>query len=208
MYIPANMEIDDPVELREFISTFSFATLVSSDLQATHMPLVLEPDSGEHGALIGHFARANRHWKKLDGSQVLVMFWGPHTYISPTWYADAPAVPTWNYAAVHVTGQLSLCNAEGTTAILDKMMGHYEPQLLRDRDVVTHDIQAKMLGAIVGFRIAIETIEGKQKLGQLRSEGDQRGVTSALTRSDRRDAQELLDFMKHKRLGLGDNHEE
>eukprot|EP00493_Phyllostaurus_siculus_P004185 UN04205 len=125
------MQIDDNAELLALIQTWSFANVVSEDLQASHLPLVLDRSTGGNDALLGHFARANPHWKQLDGGRVLVIFNGPHAYISPSWYAAGPAVPTWNYAAVHVHGQLTLCDAAGTAEVTVKMMAYYEPSLLK-----------------------------------------------------------------------------
>src|ERR1044071_9879011 len=72
---------------------------------ATHLPFILEADEGPYGTLFGHMARANPQWRDFDASQpVLVIFQGPHTYVSPSWYEVALSVPTWNYAAVHAYG--------------------------------------------------------------------------------------------------------
>ena len=78
---------------------------------ATHLPLVVK-DEGEHGLLEGHFARANPQWKSLDGQETLVVFNGPHSYVSPTLYVEELSVPTWNYIAIHAYGTLSLVEDE------------------------------------------------------------------------------------------------
>src|ERR1700690_2865826 len=108
MYIPKSFEVTDSSTLHEFIETYSFGTLVTIAGEqpiATRIPLILDRTSGRHGTLLGHVARANPQWRPFDGDrQCLVMFDGPHAYVSPTWYATSPAVPTWNYATVHVYG--------------------------------------------------------------------------------------------------------
>ncbi|MEM7209476.1 MAG: FMN-binding negative transcriptional regulator [Pseudomonadota bacterium] len=204
MYIPPNMGIAERSECEAFIASNSFAVLTSSDLQVTHLPLVLSEDCTR---LRGHFARANRHWRQLEEQRVVAVFSGPHAYISPSWYADSPAVPTWNYAAVHVYGTVKLTSDEMLAETLDQMLQHFEPALLETRDIVTPDYQAKLQRAIIGFEIDIESIEGKQKLGQLRSGGDQRGVSKALASSDRLDDRMLNEYMKQTGLGLGNNEE-
>ena len=202
MYIPDKMSIESPEEVSRVIESHSFATLVSGDLQATHLPLVL--DCEKH-CLLGHFARANRHWKSLDGEPVLAIFAGPHAYISPGWYDQKPAVPTWNYVAVHVYGSLRIVDRERTNEIMDTMLAFFEPSLLESRDVVTPAIQQQMLSAIVGCEISIDRIEAKEKLGQLRSVDDQRGTVAGLSATQRRDAGALLDYMNDRKLGIGNS---
>ena len=109
MYIPKAFQVSDSRVLAEFIASNSFATLISSvqgSLFATHLPLILDQSRSSQGVLLGHVARANRHWQAFDGQQeALAIFHGPHAYISPSWYASSsPAVPTWNYAVAHVYG--------------------------------------------------------------------------------------------------------
>ena len=105
MYSPGHFQINDPETLTAFMREHSFATIVTHDgavPHATHMPVLLDPDRGPQGTLVSHMARANPQWKHFaDGREVLVIFTGPHAYVSPAWYATTPAVPTWNYTAVH-----------------------------------------------------------------------------------------------------------
>ena len=87
MYIPRKMVMNEEDSARRFIAAYPFGLMVSPSLAATHLPFILDPQEGEKGA--------------LSGQRVLVVFSGPHTYISPRWYPPKEAVPTWNYAAVH-----------------------------------------------------------------------------------------------------------
>src|SRR5262245_45198 len=120
MYIPASFRVDDPDVLDAFVEQYSFATLVSvrdSSPFATHVPLLIDR---ERRVLLGHFARANPHCDAIGSTfESLAIFNGPHAYISPSWYATAPAVPTWNYAAVHVYGRLSAISEERTSKLVD-----------------------------------------------------------------------------------------
>jgi transcriptional regulator len=108
MYIPKAFHVSDRSVLDAFITHNSFATLVSTvdgTLYATHLPLIFDRTPSSPGVLLGHVARANPHWRAFDGHQeALAIFHGPHAYISPSWYATSPAVPTWNYAVVHAYG--------------------------------------------------------------------------------------------------------
>src|ERR1700686_3117150 len=104
MYIPSFNHVNDRAILLEAMRTWPFAILFGGGEDgspfATHLPLVVH-DEGEHGVIEGHFARANPHWKALAGRETLVVFSGPHSYVSPMLYAEPLSVPTWNYIAVH-----------------------------------------------------------------------------------------------------------
>src|SRR6187455_2668099 len=104
MYTPAAFAENDLTKLHDAIERYSFGMLITQENGApvgTHIPFLLDRNGGPNGCLIGHMARANEQWKHADGSTVLAVFSGPHTYISPTWYEAANTVPTWNYVAVH-----------------------------------------------------------------------------------------------------------
>lgn len=194
MYVPSSMQLQR-VQAWELIERHGFAALVGADLQATHLPLLLERSEGELGTLYGHFARANPHWQTLDGGRALAIFSGPHAYISPTWYASQPAVPTWNYLAVHATGTLELLGTDATRELLDRSLAHYEPALL-DSLSREHGYLEKMQAGVVGFRLPIETLTGKAKLGRQRSQADQAGVEAALAESRDPQARQLWRYMQ------------
>src|SRR5579859_1819327 len=107
MYIPKHDQVTDRATLIDAMRANSFAILFGGGLTGTHLPLVVK-DEGEHGVLEGHFAVANPHWNALAGQEALVVFAGPHTYISPTLYESRVSVPTWNYVTVHAYGTLTL----------------------------------------------------------------------------------------------------
>lgn len=203
MYIPTPMKMANDSEIFEFIEQFSFGTLVSDSLEGSHLPFLLERQAGVSGNLVSHFARANHHCRDLDGQEVLVIFSGPHSYISPTWYAKAPAVPTWNYAAVHVRGRVELLDGPATIEVVEQTVNKYEPGLLEQGDIVTPAIREKLSKAITGFRIHITDIQGKIKLGQHRHPNDQQGVVQGLTESTKLDDKQLLKFMQSTDTGLG-----
>src|SRR5688572_2480299 len=107
MYVPKHFSESDPETLTGIVAAYGFATLVTDvdgAPSATHVPLLLEGNCAPGGRLVGHVARANPHWRSFDGRTALAIFHGPHGYVSPRWYATSPAVPTWNYAAVHAYG--------------------------------------------------------------------------------------------------------
>ncbi|MDO6777012.1 MULTISPECIES: FMN-binding negative transcriptional regulator [unclassified Shewanella] len=195
MYLPKKLQMQSN-EALDFIQQYGFALLSSSDLQASHLPLILKTDADGNHTLYGHMAKANNHWKTLDLQSVLAVFSGPHGYISPTWYDGFPAVPTWNYAAVHVTGTFELTDNNETILHLTDTIAKYEPELLQHGGFIPHDYRDKLAKAIVGFKISITGVEGKLKLGQHRSEADQLGVLAGLAKSTNLDAQQLYQYTK------------
>jgi transcriptional regulator len=186
MYIPAANRVEDGDKLAEIIRENSFATLVSVHEGApfaTHLPLLFRPESGEHGTLVGHVARANPRWRHFDGERdVLVIFQGPHAYVSPSWYETSPAVPTWNYVAVHVYGIPRVVEEDGAVAaLLHELITHYEAGLPEPwSGELPAEYAEKMRRGVVAFEIAVTRIEGKFKLGQNKPAADTRGVCRAL----------------------------
>lgn len=168
MYIPKHFKINNAEEIYEFIEKNSFAILFSQhngEPYATHLPLLLNKDEG---FLYGHFARPNEQWKDITNQEVLVIFQGPHCYISPSWYETNQAVPTWNYAAIHVYGQLEIARDEQEVfeALSDMVSKYEKPDSSYQLENVDGDFIKGMNKGIVGFKININKIEGKAKLSQ------------------------------------------
>jgi transcriptional regulator len=187
-YVPRHFRIEDPAALERFVAANGFGTLVSAGpegLWASHVPMRAAPGGDGRLRLEGHLARANGHWRALAGAgEVLAIFEGPHGYVSPSWYANHPSVPTWNYAVVHARGRARILPPEDLPALLDRLARQYEddrPSPWRMQDLPA-DYTPKMLAAIVGFEIAVERLEGKFKLSQNRRPEDVEGVIAALER--------------------------
>jgi transcriptional regulator len=206
MYIPKPFAVTDEAVLDEFIRQNSFATLVScvdGVPFATHLPVLLDRSQPPNGVLLGHVARANPHWHAFDGEQqALVIFQGPHAYVSPSWYETSPAVPTWNYTAAHVYGRPRAIHDEARLgALVDRLVRVYEaaqPQPWPGD--LPADFKRGMLSAIVGFEMPIERTEGKFKLSQNRPEEDRHGVVRHFEADPDPTAQALADLMR-KELG-------
>ena len=201
MYIPAAFDEKDPGLLAEVIEAHSFATLVSTTPTgpvATHLPLLLDRGRGIHGTLRGHLARANDQWHHFD-RPCLAIFLGPHSYISPSWYQTQPAVPTWNYLAVHAYGTPRLLDDEATAVLLDDTVRRYEASRPNPWDgVLPDELAANLRAAVVAFELPIDRLEGKFKLGQNRSQADQDGVLAALGSSDRLGDQALATWLRRR----------
>ena len=200
MYIPEKWNFPSKQAIAEFLQENSFATLVSPSLESSRLPIFFD---AKKKILLGHFARSNPHWKEVENQQALAIFDGPHAYISPRWYADSPAVPTWNYASLHIKGTVSLQSTDEVMHSLNLLMAKFEPRLLKRRDIVTESFQQKLSKGVVGFSMKIEHIAAKAKLGQHRPVEDQQGVVRGLSEQSSLDAQALLALMTTWQLGLG-----
>jgi transcriptional regulator len=189
MYLPETLRVDDLPTLHQFMEEFNFAALVTQgegDLIASHIPFVLDREAGEYGRLRAHIAVQNPQLVHLKnaGSDALVMFLGPHGYISPSWYASPLNVPTWNYMAVHAYGRPRMLDRGGLVALLKDLAGQHERAQPQPWDF---DPQAgwieKLLPHIAGFEIPIARLEGKFKLNQNRTAADRERVIEVLAAS-------------------------
>jgi transcriptional regulator len=161
------------------------AVLVTRDLEATHLPLMLEGN-----ALVGHIARANAHWRSAP-CEALVIFSGPEAYVSPNWYpskhATGRAVPTWNYEAIHVRGFLTTFDDPlRLEAVVDRLSNIHESAQARPWKMgeAPRDYLEALMRGIVGVEIEITHIEGKRKYSQDKANGDHAGVIAGLSASD------------------------
>lgn len=194
MYTPRAFALDDLPELQQLIRHTRLAQLVTfgeHGLQASHLPLLLNPDEGPNGTLYGHLAKANRQWQDLqNGSEALVIFAGAEAYVSPGFYPakaeHGKVVPTWNYLAVHAYGQAEVfTDTERLLTLVSALTDRHEngraqPWKVSDAPV---DYIDGMLKAIVGFALPIQRLQGKRKLSQNRSAADIAGVREGLAAS-------------------------
>jgi transcriptional regulator len=153
-------------------------------LLANPLPFLIDRDHSQHGTLRVHMARANPQWRELETlGECLVVFQGPHDYVTPSWYATkretGKVVPTWNYATVHAWGRPRIVNdAAWLRRQLDDLTASREglqPAPWKVDDAPPDFVVAQMKG-IVGVEIPILRIEGKWKMSQNRPEADRVGV--------------------------------
>lgn len=197
MFVPDAFKLSDPAIIEEVIEGYDFALLVTARPGAapvaSHIPVIFEPENGPHGRLLGHLARANPQWRDLaslaaEGGEALVIFQGPHAYVSPRWYgASTPQVPTWNYLAVHAYGPPRLIEGlEPLRDLLDRLAAKQEagepnPWRLDDQP---EDFIAGMARGIVGFEIPVSRLDAKAKLSQNKASEAARGAAAALATQD------------------------
>jgi len=186
LYVPKHFAAPDAATAARLFRDHPFATLAtpsSGELFVTHLPLIFVADGGPHGALHGHFARANPHAGAAENADSLAIFHGPHAYVTPSWYADpAGAVPTWNYAVVHAHGRIELArNPAETRAVVDMLVERFESERAQPWKLGLAGARLDaMINAIVGFRIRLTRVDVKLKLSQNRSSEDRERVTAGL----------------------------
>ncbi len=190
MYIPKAFREEDMKKLHKLMQEYSFAALVTQQdgvPVATHLPFLLDSGRGPYGTLMAHMARANAQWKTFNGEQeALVIFQGPHAYISPSWYEVELSVPTWDYAAVHAYGIPEIIEDNAILYdLLKALIQTHEAQFEKRWDFqLPDDYLQKMMRGIVGFEIQITRLEGKFKMSQNRTASEQQRVIAALRDSE------------------------
>jgi len=203
VYIPTSFLVEDRKVIVAFMRQFDFAAVVShSDaggLVASHVPVLIR-EVGSELHIVGHVARGNSHWRLMESqAESMVIFQGPHAYVSPTWYTASPAVPTWNYAVVHAYGAPRVReDATFIAGVVEELTRRYESEREHgwSTEAVPAESYGKLLHAIVGFDIAVSRCEAKFKLGQNRSAEDRAGAIAGLERESSPMALELSKFMR------------
>ena len=187
MYSPSYNRVEDRKELVAFMQANSFALLVTATggaPMASHLPVVVA--DGEQGIVIhSHMAKNNPQWQEFFDDEVLVVFWGPHAYVSPRWYEEKERVPTWNYAAVHAYGKVKVTQDRATKhASQRRLVELLDPQWLPKFDALRPEYVQNMLDGIVTFDIAVTRLETRWKLSQNRGRREQALIAAELEKSD------------------------
>ncbi len=187
MYSPPYNRVEDRRELVDFMRANSFAVLVTATggaPVASHLPVTVA--DGEAGIVIhSHMARNNLQWQGFFDDEVMLVFAGPHAYVSPRWYADQERVPTWNYAAVHAYGKVTLSeDRKGKHAAQRELVAQLDPQWLATFDALRPEYVENMLNGIVNFDIAVTRLETRWKLSQNRGRREQELIAAELDKSE------------------------
>jgi transcriptional regulator len=195
MYTPPAFRDDDRASILATLRSARIATFVTATTEgpmATPLPLLLDPDEGEHGVLYGHLARANPQWRVPPVGPALAIFHGPDAYVTPSWYETkrqtGKVVPTWNYVAVEATGPVEFFDDPDrlldAVTRLTRLHEAERPAPWAVSDA-PEDFVAAQLRGIVGLRMPIVRLEGKRKMSQNRPEADRHGVAEGLASSER-----------------------
>jgi transcriptional regulator len=208
MYIPPAFSLSQTAMCHALMRAHPFATLVSHDASgrpfASHLPLILDPQPSEFGTLYGHLARANPQARLLGKSTTgLVIFQGPHSYVSPRWYESRQDVPTWNYVVVHAYVRPKLLPTEQNRHVLEKLVQTFEgfEEGAWDLNELPRSTFETLSKHIVSFELKIDQLEGKAKLSQNRAPSDTAGVRKALEASEHETDWALARWMSRLNLG-------
>ena len=204
MYIPEFNRQEDRSVTLAFMRANPFAILVSTAAGipfATHLPFLVD-EVGDQVVLRSHMAKANPHWKSMGEQESLVIFHGPHAYISPSLYEIRESVPTWNYAAVHVYGEPTLfSDEEGLKETLHWMINTFDSSYLTQWSELNDQYRSRMMQHIVGFEIKAKRLEAKFKLSQNRTKGEQARVMQSLSQSTDSNISGVAELMQQAGLG-------
>jgi transcriptional regulator len=186
VYRPKAFSQSEPAELVEFMRAHSFAVLVAIQdgrPVAVHVPIVVVT-KGDDIVLRGHVARANSLWQSFDGDEALVIFGGPHAYVSPSAYEKRESVPTWNYMAVHAYGvphAIHATQASSMSYLLAELIDTYEASYGEQWNSLPQTFREGLMQGIVGFELPVARLEGQYKLSQNRSVADRHNVATMLS---------------------------
>lgn len=209
MYLPQQFEEARLNVLQDLIRSHPLGALVilsGTELSANHIPFFLRPEQGERGTLCGHVARANPVWRQLDGTpEALVIFQGPQSYITPSWYpskhADGKVVPTWNYSVVHAYGRpRAIEKPDWLLGHVTQLTAAHETGLAQPWHVsdAPNDYIAQMISRIVGIEISITKLIGKWKVSQNRSPPDRLAVAAGLDSQGTDRARAMADLVRQR----------
>jgi len=186
MYSPPYNQPEGRTELLSFLRANNFPILVTGTggvLHASHLPVTVH-EQGEQIVIDMHMAKNNPQWKEFFDEEVLVIFAGPHAYVSPRWYADQERVPTWNYAAVHAYGLAKINpDRDAKAASQRRLIESLDPQWLPKHDGLRQEYVDQMLNGIVNFSIAVTRIEARWKLSQNRGRREMELIAAELDKS-------------------------
>ena len=200
MYIPDIYKNENQEAITAFLRENSFGILINQTngkMWATHIPLELGINKDGKTILEGHISKENPQWKGFaENDQILAVFSGPHSYISPSWY-DHENVPTWNYIAVHVYGKIKIIEGDEVIESLKKLVNKYEQN--SQRPVRIEDLSEKTMmqsRGIVAFEIEIEEIQAQQKMSQNRDDKNYQNIISELEKTNKNQSIAVANEMK------------
>lgn len=203
MYIPEYYKNEDLEEVKNFLIENSFGILINQlngKLTATHIPMELDKDENGDDVLVGHVSKENPQWESFNkNGEILAIFNGPNAYVSSSWY-EKENVPTWNYIAVHVYGEIRIIEGEELMDSLIKLVDKHE---LNSENPLSMDKLSsktlKQVNGIVGFSIKINKIQAAYKLSQNRNESDYHNIIRNLENIGASNPKEVAHEMRKRR---------
>jgi transcriptional regulator len=199
MYIPKINLTTDREEIVAFMKQFSFATIITAKDSfpvATHLPFVISVKDG-NVILTSHFAKANEQWADIENNKALVIFSGPHAFISPKNYDKEMNVPTWNYISIHAYGQGKIITETGKVmGVLEATIDNYETVYKQQWNNLPEAYKLKMINGIVAFEIVVTDLQAKKKLSQNRTDTEKQKIIETLSKSSDTNEKLIADFMR------------
>jgi transcriptional regulator len=200
MYVPKLYREEDRAEIVAFLQQHNFPALVSFDGArpvATHLAVEVEA-TADRLTLYGHLARSNPQWRTFGAQEVLLIFQGPHTYISPRWY-DHVNVPTWNYQMVHVYGTLRELAGADLQALLSRLVARHEAGSAYRLETLPLDFVQKQMAGVFGFAVDVTRLEAGYKLSQNRNDTDHANIVTHLDARADADSHAVAAAMRRQR---------
>lgn len=204
MYLPKLYREEDHARIVEFLKANGFPALVSHDgekLVATHLPVEIVENADGSLTVLGHMSRANPQWKSFGEQEVLLIFQGAHTYISPRWYNHVN-VPTWNYMNVHVYGKVRMLEGEELYALLSDLVKKHESTTGYSMEGLPADFVEKEIKGVAGFALSVTRIDAAYKLSQNRDDESYTNIVCELEKRSDDASHEIAQEMKQKRTGM------
>lgn len=190
MYRLGYFQESDPAVVIAFMKANPFVVLCGADAKgqpvATQVPVFMDEREGAI-FLSGHIMKQTDHHKAfLDNANALVIFTGPHAYVSASWYSDQKTASTWNYITVQAKGQIRFTDHQALLDILKRTTDHFEndPNSPAGFDQLPHEYVEKLSNAIVAFEIRVETLDNVFKLSQNRDDTSFKSIIRQLEKGD------------------------
>ncbi len=187
MYTSKGFEFDNDADKIAFMKQYSFATIISTNdgfPVATQLPFVIDDSTGKL-LISSHFALVNEQAANVEANTSLVIFTGPHGYISPRHYDKWESVPTWDYIAVHAYGKARIVHDEtGKMRILEQMISYYEQDYLKQWNELPEKYKKGMIRGIVAFELEVTNLQGQKKLSQNKSSEERKRIIAHLKDSN------------------------
>ncbi len=201
MHIPKLYREEDREKILDFLKQNNFPALVSHDGEkpiATHLPVEIVPTENAGLTIYSHMSRANPQWKTFGDQEVLLIFQGAHTYISPRWYGHVN-VPTWNYMMVHVYGKVRMIEGDELYALLSRLVRQHEVHTGYSLESLPQDFVQKEMNGTVGFAVDVTRIDAGYKLSQNRNDADHENIVRELEKRGDVNSMEVAKGMRGRK---------
>jgi len=182
MYIPKLFREQEKDIILDFLQKNNFAAIVSFDgekIVATHLPTEVVEEENGGLTIFSHMARSNPQWKSFSGQEVLLIFQGPNTYISPRWYGHVN-VPTWNYTIIHLYGYVREIEGAELHSLLSRLVRNHESQTNYRLETLPPDFVSREMAGVYGFAVSVDRMDAGYKLSQNRNDADHHNIVTEL----------------------------